>query len=127
MITLYPTTGAQVKACAIHHTLSYALRLGEAVYEARARKEDPVARILEETRGYRLFRGKIVDVLRRTTAGFARGTVKLEGIDDCRGRTMEVEFQNENLVAIENEEVVASVPDLITFAQDPALRPSFAS
>ena len=117
MITLYPMTGAQMKACAIRGTLSYAIRLGEAVLEARTKKEDPVSRIVEETRGYRLFKGKIVDVLRRTTAGFARGTVKIEGIDDYRGRTMEVEFQNENLVAMENGQVVASVPDLITLLE----------
>jgi len=117
MITLYPMTGAQVKACAVRGTLSYAIRLGEAVLEARARKEDPVARIVEETRGFRLFKGKIVDVLRRTTAGFARGTIKLEGIDDCKGRTMEIEFQNENLVAKEDGQVVASVPDLITLLE----------
>lgn len=118
MITLYPMTGAQVKKFAVHHTISYAVRLGEAVLEARAKKQDPVSRVIEETGGYRLFRGKIVDVLRRTTAGFARGTVKLEGTDDCKGRSMEIEFQNENLVALEDGRVVASVPDLITMLEN---------
>lgn len=117
MITLYPMTGAQVKSCAVRGTISFAIRLGEAVLQARAGKDDPVSRIIEETRGFRLFDGKIVDVLRRTTAGFTRGTVRLEGIDDCRGRTMEVEFQNENLVALDGGRVAASVPDLITLLE----------
>lgn len=118
MITLYPMTGAQAKGCVVPHTISYCWRLGQAVLQARANKQDPVSKVVEETGGHRLFRGKIVDVLRRTTAGFARGTVRLEGIDDFRGRSMEVEFQNENLVAIENGQVVASVPDLITLLEN---------
>jgi len=55
-----------------------------------------------------------VDVERRTTGGFARGVVKIEGFDEYSGNTLEVHIQNENLVAIKNGDVVASVPDLIT-------------
>jgi DUF917 family protein len=38
----------------------------------------------------------------------------LEGLDEFAGSTMTVRFQNENLVAIRDDELVASVPDLIT-------------
>ena len=60
-----------------------------------------------------LFQGKIVDVDRRTMAGFARGNVALEGINTFAGGRLEIEFQNENLVARLDGEVVCLVPDLI--------------
>ncbi|MBS7288832.1 MAG: DUF917 family protein, partial [Candidatus Freyarchaeota archaeon] len=46
--------------------------------------------------------------------GFARGEARFEGIDEYKGEELLIHFQNENLVAIRNGEIVASVPDLIT-------------
>lgn len=40
---------------------------------AQRRHDDPIAAILDEGRGQLLFRGKVVDVARRTTEGFLRG------------------------------------------------------
>lgn len=114
MIALYAMTGAQVKEAAVHGTISLAERLGKAVRDAWVRKENPVKKIMELLNGYELFKGKIVDVERRTVAGFARGEAKFEGIEEYRGEEMVIHFQNENLVAIRNGTVVASVPDLIT-------------
>ena len=65
--------------------------------------------------GVRLIDGKVVDVERRTTGGFARGTrdwSRAAGAD--AGRLLRLEIQNENLVALEDGGVLASVPDLIT-------------
>ena len=49
--------------------------------------------------GFKLFKGKIADVLRETRAGFNFGKVVLEGIGEYKGHTAYVEFQNENLTA----------------------------
>jgi len=46
-----------------------------------------------------LFRGKIVDVRRETTQGFARGHLHLTAFGDPNDH-MEIVFQNENLVAL---------------------------
>jgi len=113
-ISLYPMHGRDVKRAGIPHTLSLARDIGRSVREARASKEDPVDAVLGITRGFRLFEGKIVDVERKTVAGFARGEAKLEGINDSAGRSMLIQFQNENLVAIRDDEIVCSVPDLIS-------------
>ena len=51
---------------------------------------------------------------RITEGGFAKGTATLEGIEDDAGRMLTLDFQNENLVAKLDGEVVVSVPDLIT-------------
>jgi len=56
----------------------------------------------------------VVDVERRTREGFAVGRAVLHGLGKARGKQMVIEFKNENLVAIEDGEVIASVPDLIT-------------
>ena len=60
-----------------------------------------------------LFQGKIVDVLRRVTGGFARGEVTIEGLDDYSGAHLTIDFQNENLIARCGQTVLCTVPDLI--------------
>ena len=61
-----------------------------------------------------MFTGKITDVARRTVAGFTRGEARVEGLDADAGAELVLEFQNEFLVARRGEDVLASVPDLIT-------------
>ena len=108
-----PMSAEQVRRTAIPHTLSLARRLGEAVAEARSRGEDPVDAVLATCPGQVLFAGKVTDVARRTTAGFARGTLSIDGLDDFRGERMSIDFQNENLIARRNGRIVCTVPDLI--------------
>ncbi|MBI5876973.1 MAG: DUF917 domain-containing protein [Chloroflexi bacterium] len=108
-------TGAQLKAFGIPGTLTLARRVGEAVRAARNTRADIHAAVLAVTGGRRLFTGKIVDVERRTTAGFARGEVTLAADDQSRCM---IAFQNENLIARAiapdgSERVLAIVPDLI--------------
>lgn len=110
----YPVTGRQVQECTVLGSMSYAERIGRAIRDAHAAKRDAVADIERETGGAVLFRGKIVDVQRRIQRGWALGEAVLEGMDDDRGSRMVVQFQNENLVAIRDGEIIASVPDLIT-------------
>jgi len=64
-----------------------------------------------------LFRGKVVDVARRAAEGFLRGRCVVEGLDEDRGATIEIAFQNEWVVAwrVEGDqrEPIAMSPDLI--------------
>ncbi len=113
-IALYPMTGKEVKEGGIPHTISLSREIGRSMRLARAEKSDPVESILDVTKGYRLFEGKIVDVERRTVAGFARGAAKLEGLNEFEGSELVIRFQNENLVAVRNGDIVCSVPDLIS-------------
>ena len=57
--------------------------------------------------------GKITDVVRATSEGFARGHFSVEGLQENRGQLMTIQFQNENLVAHVDGRLVLSVPDLI--------------
>ena len=101
-----------MKATLIRGTLTLAQRMGQAVLDARQRSSDPAEIVAGLGNGRVLFRGKIVDLERRTVQGFARGRLKLVAFADPDDR-MEIVFQNENLVAWHNDQVVATVPDLI--------------
>jgi DUF917 family protein len=108
-----PRTGREVKDWGIHFTVTKAIGIGRRVREAQRRHEDPVAAILDEGRGQLLFRGKVVDVARRTTEGFLRGRAVIEGLDADRGSRIEIAFQNEWVVAWRDAAPIAMSPDLI--------------
>jgi DUF917 family protein len=122
-IALFAQTGAQIRESMIAGSLGRAQRIGAAVLAAREAKSDPVEAALEAADGIRLFEGKIGDVQRRTDIGFARGEVRVEGTGPNRGETLRVRFQNENLVASRDDQVIATVPDLITFVEIDSGRP----
>jgi uncharacterized protein len=106
-------SGADAKRTGIPMTLSLAAGIGEAVRRARVEHSDPVRAVLDIAGGSVLFTGKVTDVQRRMAAGFARGSLTLEGLAEYRDETMEVDFQNENLIARRDGATVAVVPDLI--------------
>src|SRR5438552_12170663 len=108
-----PRTGREVKDWGIHFTVSKAIAIGHRVREAQRHHEDPVAAILDEGRGLLLFRGKVVDVARRTTEGYLRGRVVIDGLDEDRGSRVEIAFQNEWVVAWRDAAPIAMSPDLI--------------
>lgn len=115
MIATYAHTGRELREHAILDSMSLAREIGETIRTAKSSSTDPVEALLELTDGFKLFEGKILDVERRTEGGFAVGEATIDGMDDYEGRTLQLDFQNENLVARDSEEgIVASVPDLIT-------------
>ena len=110
---LAPMSADQIRRTAVPHTLSLALKLGGAVRQAQTKHEDPIGAIMEVYPGKVLFQGKISDLERRTTTGFARGKVIIDGLGPYTGGQMNIEFQNENLIASIDGDVVCIVPDLI--------------
>lgn len=113
LMAIYPMTVRQASTHGIQGAVSLAERLGRVVREAHATNIPASDALMAAGGGQRLFTGKIVDVLRRTTGGFVRGDVTIEGVDACLGHRMVVSFQNENLAAILDDEVIACVPDLL--------------
>jgi DUF917 family protein len=111
--TCKPRTGAEVKEWGIHGTTSKAIRIGHAVREAQRTHVDPVEAILAAEPGKLLYRGKVMDVERRITEGYLRGIARFDGMDDYRGAKLEVNFQNEWIVARLDGEAIATSPDLI--------------
>ena len=106
-------SGAEARRTAVPMTLTLAERIGATVRDARWAHRDPIAAVLAVAGGQVLFRGKVIDVVRRMAAGFARGSLTLDGLAADRGARMTVDFQNENLIAHRDGAVAAVVPDLI--------------
>ncbi len=105
----YVMTVGEARGAVIVGSVSRAIAIGRAVIGSR----EPVATLCETVGAFRLLEGKVVDVERTTSGGFARGSVVVEGVGVDVGRALRLEIQNENLVAFEDGRVRASVPDLI--------------
>lgn len=108
-----PRTGKEVKEGSHLNTVTKALNIGRTVLKARKAHDDPIQAVLELEKGLLLFKGKVVDINRRTTGGYLRGTVKIEGLDDYREQIFVIDFQNEFSVGFLNGSVRVMVPELI--------------
>ena len=108
-----PRTGKEVKECAILYSTTKAIRLGQTVQGARRAHRDPIEAIIEAEAGRLIFTGKIADVARRATEGFLRGTARVDGLGEYRGRSFELAFQNEFAVGWLDGAPRITTPDLI--------------
>ena len=66
-----------------------------------------------------------MDVLRETTEGFARGSFAVDGLEAHRGKQLQIEFQNENLIASIDGSIIACVPDLICCLESEGVHTAF--
>lgn len=113
-VTLYIMDGATMKAYGVKDIVTRSEQLGRAIRTVKEHAEiTPEEAFLSASDGYKLFKGKISDVLRETNGAFNLGRVVLDGIGEYKGRTAEISFQNENLSAVVDGEIMATVPDLI--------------
>lgn len=114
LIALYPMTGAEAKRAILRGSLTLIHDIGRIITEEQAANRNAAHRLATDLNGHHLFEGRVTDVDRRTTGGFARGTATIEGLDAHKGQTLRLHFQNEFLVA-ENAEgrPLATTPDLI--------------
>ncbi|MBR3993399.1 MAG: DUF917 domain-containing protein, partial [Anaerotignum sp.] len=66
-VSLYWVTGKQIKEYAVKNTLSQSAELGKTIRTIKNREEGtPEEKFFRETGGYKLFKGKIMDVSRET-------------------------------------------------------------
>ncbi|MCC6017255.1 MAG: DUF917 domain-containing protein [Desulfurococcaceae archaeon] len=122
-IAIYAMMGRDYRRGVVKRTPLLALELGKTIREAKRRGVNVFDAILDITKGFTLFKGKIVDVARFNIGGFARGEVTIEGFDEFKNSRMIVKFQNENLVAIKDGEVVATTPDIISILDIESAKP----
>ena len=123
-VSLYPMSGKQMKEFGVHGIVSRSEQLGRAIRTIKdCGDKTPEEHFLEMSEGFKLFKGKIADVLRETRAGFNFGKVVLEGIGECKGHSAYVEFQNENLTATVDGEILATTPDLISLVDTETFLP----
>jgi DUF917 family protein len=114
LLAFYSMSGAVAKKAVIRGTLTLCGEIGATLRNAKAEHRDPVAAIVEKLGAQQIFHGRIKDIDRRTVGGFARGTAKFEGVEEWRGHSFQLDFQNEFLVATRDDEILVTTPDLIT-------------
>ncbi|MFP3203018.1 MAG: DUF917 domain-containing protein [Sulfolobus sp.] len=106
-IALYGMNMQDYFKCAVLDTLTLALEIGELLND---RKLDHV---LDRLKAEILFKGKVIDVYRKVEKGFSKGYVVIEGIENYSNKTLQIDFQNEFLIARTNGNILVTVPDLI--------------
>lgn len=106
-------TAGQARGAVLEGSVTSAIAVGQSTAGAA----DPLDALCTQLGAHALIEGKVRDVERHTGGGFVRGSVTVEGTGSCRGRMLRVELQNENLLALEDGEPLATVPDLITIVE----------
>ncbi len=113
IIALYPMTTCQAKTAVVRGTINKAMALGRLLRDVSMSVEDRTQHLQQDHGGVEFFSGKVADVERHSGDGFARGTLACTGLGRYADSILRIEFQNENLIAILDGKVVATVPDLI--------------
>jgi DUF917 family protein len=122
---LYGMPVARARDAVVEGTISLALRLGTALRAGGI--ESALAAVEQVLGAVVLIEGKVVDLGRygdRDGEGdgdgdVVHGSATVQGTGSAAGRQLRLELQNEFLLALEDGEVRASVPDIIcVFASD---------
>lgn len=122
-VSLYPMDGKTLKQFAVKNIVTRSYELGTCIRTLKDAKGGAKETFLKESGGYYIFKGKIADVEREVRGAFNFGRVVLQGIHEYKGQEGYVEFQNENLIAVINGKVKATVPDLITLIDSETYQP----
>lgn len=115
----HPMTGRELKASIVPRTITFSIEIGRILRENRGNAlgiigplGDAFARsIYGEFR--HLYTGKVVDVQSRIIGGYDIGEATIESFDR-KSVPLRINIKNEYLVARMGDQVLASVPDLIT-------------
>lgn len=123
-VSLYSMDGATMKKYAVRNIVTRSEMLGKAIRTVKDHVDTPPEdAFLQASGGFKIFKGKISDVLRETNGAFNLGRIVLDGIGDCKGQKAEVTFQNENLSVSVNGELKGTVPDLICLVDTETFTP----
>jgi DUF917 family protein len=107
---LYVMPGRVAKTATIAGSVSRAVAVGRVM---RARHSGWSAALADEAGGQVLIEGRVVELEWNGGAGFTRGHAVVEGTYGHGPRRLRLELQNEVLAALEDGEVLATVPDII--------------
>jgi len=105
----FPLNPIEAEKCTFHKSLSKAIAIGKVVRESREGGNDPINALLTLCKGVKIGSGKITDIDRAISRGFLYGAVSMQN----KTEKLELEFQNEYLLAKRDGKIVATTPDII--------------
>jgi len=109
----YPMTGKQLKESVVPNTISLSIKVGDAVKNAIETKSDVVDAFIEVSKGIELFRGTVKEMKGEDVRAHFLAKATLEGTGEYAGKTMEIIFKNEAMMARIDGQIVTVFPDLI--------------
>ncbi|NLY82874.1 MAG: DUF917 domain-containing protein [Clostridiales bacterium] len=124
----HPILGKDIKGAVIEGSISYALKIGEALRLAKENKEDVPAAVAKAGGGKVVFKGDLEKSPWESRDGFNYGEIHLTGKDEYNGNKYEIWFKNENIMGYLNDEVHVTAPDLICMLDkdgEPLCTPNF--
>ncbi|GER67724.1 hypothetical protein BpJC7_28320 [Weizmannia acidilactici] len=113
MTAMYSMRGRNLKESGIQNILKLEEEIGRTIRLAKENNVNPVREVIKKVKGYQLFHGKVNDINRKTESGFAKGTATFEGMQENKGETLTLRFQNEHLLARTEQRLLCVTPDLI--------------
>jgi DUF917 family protein len=110
----WTVNGRTLREKLVLNSVSKCEAVGKSIKKAVKEGKDPVKEAAAVSGGQELIRGKISDISTKTIGGFDFGRTTIEGTEKYAGKTLFIDFKNENMIAWKREnEPVAMVPDLI--------------
>jgi DUF917 family protein len=109
----YPMSGKQLKESVIPNTITFSIKVGEAITNAVNTKRDPVEAFMEVSKGFKLFHGKVKEMQGEDVKAHYLAKATIEGLGDYAGKRMEIIFKNEAMLSKINGKIAAIFPDLI--------------
>lgn len=109
----YPMSGKQLKESVVPNTISFSIKVGDAIINAVESKSDVVDAFIEVSNGIELFRGVVKEMKGEDVRAHYLAKATLEGTGEYAGRTMEIIFKNEAMMARIDGQIVTVFPDLI--------------
>jgi len=116
-IALPALSGKTLRQVISKGTMSKAKSIGQTIRKAREQHEDLIDAICTELSGNNIFSGKVIDVERRLSDGFIRGSIIIEKNMNHFLKQMKIDFQNEYLIASIDGETIVTTPDLISVVE----------
>ena len=109
----YPMTGKQLKESVVPNTISLSVKVGDAVRNAIETGSDVVDAFIEVSKGIELFRGTVKEMKGEDVRAHYLAKATIEGTGEYAGKTMEIIFKNEAMMARIDGQIVTVFPDLI--------------
>lgn len=106
--------GDTLKKGTEHGTVSYCIRVGKEILDARDRGDDPIGALIKTTKGYKIFEGEVAYYTTEAKNAFVYGYIWIEGTGEHEGKTLKIWYQNENQISWIDEEPYVTCPDPFT-------------
>lgn len=118
-LTAFPMTGEEVKKFGIRHTLSRNIEMGD-IFFLKISAREKMEKLQENYKAKFIGEGCVKEIFRYREGKFSKGDLYIECYEN---RYLKISFQNEYLILMEEDKVIASIPTVIALLDSHTLQP----